>query len=1756
MKITGSGFTGSTTAAMVSGDMTLAASTDQVLDSNTLLATFDLKGFPTGSYGLKMTNVTSTATLPNAFTVQPPSNKGLVFSLDLPGVSRGDLPDTMYLQYANTGNTDIPAPYFFISGDNTEFELPGQTAYSDDSIEVLGIAPTGVASTLAPGQSNSIPITYTQIQIIGHQQAQLQVSDVDPADVIDLPVLQTEMQPVNEPADAWNAIFGNFLAEVGNTVGGLGNVLRNAADALSTQGTRTGDLDQLLNYALEEAGDFGQITARYELGPFGRGQGDPVGEVATADSSGNVYITSGGTEEIFIKQLNGTYQGTPGDTSRLTEGGGIYTLTDTSGEMTVFNADGTLNYFQDADGNRLTAHYTGGLLTSLVATDGDTFTDTYNAQLRITQVTDPEGRATTYAYDPTGQLLTSITTTQGTTTFTYYNGPNLADRYAITSIDYPDGTDEFYTCDAMGRLIGQSLNGGAEPVTYTYDDLGNVTSTNALGQTQVSSMSSNQINQVSTVEDGLGDIARTAYDQNGQPTATTGPNGLSTTTTYDTDGNPTSITDAAGSTIHFSYSPTLNELLSITDPNGNETTNAYDADGSLTSTTDAAGNTTSYTYDSAGNVTSVTHPNATGETDVYNAQNLLIERTFSDGTTITCTYDAHRNLLSADDSASGTVSYTYDAADNLTSFTYPDGLSLQYTYDAAGQLNNEVDQTGFTTNYIYNALGQLTELTNASGQMITAYTYNAAGNLSQTSNANGTFTTDTYNIVGETTSIVNHAPGGAVNSSFAYTYNSAGEETSVVSNSGATTYSYDATGQLTQVVLPGGRTITYAYDSVGNRIEVSDSAASTVSYTTNNLDEYVTVGGTTYTYDRDGNLLSSTTGGVTTTYTYNARGELVSVTSPGSAITYLYDAVGDRIASTDNGVTTQYLIDPMVGDNVVGTFAPSGDVTNHYVYGVGLSSSLDASGAASFYDFDATGNTADVTGSNGSVESSYTYLPFGQILSSTGSTSNLFTFGGQLGVQNSGDGLYAMGARFYDPSIGRFTQQDPLGLSGGDINTYRYAGNDPINRADPTGLASIGLVSESANASLNMLGELTDGAVPSIQSWCRFEVSALQNIQQALTVDAKQATVDSVVATLKAQLGDQLATTTVSDMGNASVSDVIAILSARALADAAQLQADLATALSLKQAEADALAALNAAIAQNQGAMLETQATGAFLNAATGGATIIYNSMKAIADAENFNAEFPDGIPIQPEEVIAGPAYSNAMKRPLAQQLIQNLLKQGITPTEDFIAMAIKLDADLVRKQNGPPLPDTPTNYGNTQFINADDPNDLIGPAGYGPAGYVPVDQTLPYEITFENAPTASTPAKVVTITEQLDANLDWSTFELGNMRFGAFTVNVPAGLTSYQTSVSVSSSLSVDISAQFNVLTGMATWTLTSIDPSTGDVPAGALAGFLPPDQANSEGWGYVTYTVSAQPSAVSGTAIHAQATIVFDNNPPINTPNFLNTIDAGNPTSSVAPLPPTEPTSFTLGWGGQGDPNGSGVDTYTIFVSDDGGPFVPFLLDTTQTSTTFTGQVGHTYGFYSITTGNVGNIQPTPAAAQARTSVIFIPLVTVESLQVEKVKVGKGKKAKRETVLVLRFSGALNAGAADNVGAYQLAPVITVKAKGRGKHKKPATTKLGTPVTPASAVYSASSNQVTLTPRGTLNLRKPEELIVSGALLTDTLGREIDGSGNGQAGSEYIATLSGGRAAVGGLPLARTQQQSAFVAAAIDDLLARGELTRRRIR
>jgi hypothetical protein len=96
---------------------------------------------------------------------------------------------------------------------------------------------------------------------------------------------------------------------------------------------------------------------------------------------------------------------------------------------------------------------------------------------------------------------------------------------------------------------------------------------------------------------------------------------------------------------------------------------------------------------------------------------------------------------------------------------------------------------------------------------------------------------------------------------------------------------------------------------------------------------------------------------------------------------------------------------------------------------------------------------------------------------------------------------------------------------------------------------------------------------------------------------------------------------------------------------------------------------------------------------------------------------------------------------------------------------------------------------------------------------------------------------------------------------------------------------------------------------------------------------------------------------------------------IDATPPVSSVQPLRPANSPTFLLSWSGSDDTGGSGVASYTVFVSDNGAPYQPFISGTTQTSAVFHGSAGHSYAFYSIATDWAGNVQATPAAAQATT-------------------------------------------------------------------------------------------------------------------------------------------------------------------------------------
>ncbi|MCZ7529380.1 MAG: tandem-95 repeat protein [Acidimicrobiia bacterium] len=182
---------------------------------------------------------------------------------------------------------------------------------------------------------------------------------------------------------------------------------------------------------------------------------------------------------------------------------------------------------------------------------------------------------------------------------------------------------------------------------------------------------------------------------------------------------------------------------------------------------------------------------------------------------------------------------------------------------------------------------------------------------------------------------------------------------------------------------------------------------------------------------------------------------------------------------------------------------------------------------------------------------------------------------------------------------------------------------------------------------------------------------------------------------------------------------------------------------------------------------------------------------------------------------------------------------------------------------------------------------------------------------------------------------------------------------------------------ASFDPDTGVARWTITGLDPDTGEVPVDALVGFLPPEDGTGSGQGFASYSAVPLPGSTTGTTIDAAASIVFDLNDPIDTNVWTNTVDAGAPDGTVDDLPGSTPGPVPVSWSATDD--GSGPATYDVWVSVDGGPLEIWQNDTTDTAGDYPGEPGHSYGFAVAATDAVGHAEPAPTDAATTTTVEF---------------------------------------------------------------------------------------------------------------------------------------------------------------------------------
>ena len=278
------------------------------------------------------------------------------------------------------------------------------------------------------------------------------------------------------------------------------------------------------------------------------------------------------------------------------------------------------------------------------------------------------------------------------------------------------------------------------------------------------------------------------------------------------------------------------------------------------------------------------------------------------------------------------------------------------------------------------------------------------------------------------------------------------------------------------------------------------------------------------------------------------------------------------------------------------------------------------------------------------------------------------------------------------------------------------------------------------------------------------------------------------------------------------------------------------------------------------------------------------------------------------------------------------------------------------------------------RVVGAADPNDILGPEGYGEQQWVAMKDRLTYMIRFENDPEfATAPAQVVRVELPIDAELDPFTLQLHGFGFGAYYYQLNSAPSFYSdriTGTADSLGVYVDITAGLDVVNRKAYWTFRSIDPNTGLVPLDPLKGFLPvndttlSDTIARPGEGFVNFSLKPITTAETGDTAQAQASIVFDQEPALATNEWSNLIDAVAPTSTLQPLPSfTEDMSLPIYWNAVDDPGGVGVHAVDLFASKNGGPFYEVAAGIQSGFYVFEADTGASYSFYTLASDHVNN-------------------------------------------------------------------------------------------------------------------------------------------------------------------------------------------------
>lgn len=506
----------------------------------------------------------------------------------------------------------------------------------------------------------------------------------------------------------------------------------------------------------------------------------------------------------------------------------------------------------------------------------------------------------------------------------------------------------------------------------------------------------------------------------------------------------------------------LGELRASTDPDRGSRAYAYYLDGLVQTATDAKSQVTTWEYDELRRQTLRTDNDGTETSWEYDSLpggdpdqgtfsfeksvGKLVRASYASGREL---HNWHRSGLESQsmrcvDGNCQTMQFAYDDAGRIGTITYPDSEAVTYAYDSLGNLNSVGDPVvGIVTNVDWSPRSR------ESDQQYTRLEFvNGAVAVYDRSPERRWLNSVTVNV---------GAGPDFYQASYGYYGDGTVERiTSTTHDRWNSSYLYDDMQRLTTVTPLGVNpepVQSFTYDPNGN-IASNSKLTGNYTYDPAHLHAVRSAGGTTYEYDANGSQLSATVRSpacveVSRLLTYNVLDEVAWASSGAATFSFAYDGEGQRIRKLGPGGTTRYFGRYLETEDDGSTTA-----TTKFYYAGDLLLAKDRDGVRSYYHSNHLSSPQLITDSAGVAAASYEYAAFGEILNSTeaAGVENHRTFGGH--ESDDEFGLVYMGARYYDPILGRFASADSVApnlMEPQGWNPYSFVQNNPMSYSDPSG---------------------------------------------------------------------------------------------------------------------------------------------------------------------------------------------------------------------------------------------------------------------------------------------------------------------------------------------------------------------------------------------------------------------------------------------------------------------------------------------------------------------------------------------------------------------------------------------------------------------------------------------------------------------------------------------------------------------------------